>query len=405
VVAEGQKHPALAEQSGSHCPVLRLGAAMGISGGVGVSKPRQHSLRILALVTDAFGGPGGIAEYNRHLLMALADCSRVQDIIVLPRNAKPFDASRLTPGIKQLAPVSGKITYSAAAICRAIKHRPVDVIFCGHLFMAPLAEAIAKVCHAKLWIQLHGTDAWPEANALQRRSFERADFVTSVSRYTRRRVLQWASIDPAKVKVLPNTYDDRFLPRPKPTHLMERYGLAGKKVLMTVSRLASNEKYKGQDRVIAVLQRLMKRHPDLVYLIIGEGDDKPRLEALAIEQGVDDCVRFLPGVSASELVETMNLADVFVMPSTGEGFGIVFLEAMASGVPVIGGNQDGSVDPLADGVLGTAIDPYSADELVAAIFQALEQKTPTADAARRFSHSAFKLHVYGLVNSALFFAT
>ena len=102
---------------------------------------------------------------------------------------------------------------------------------------------------------------------------------------------------------------------------------------MTVSRLASSERYKGHDRVIRVLPRILLDHPDTIYLVVGDGDDRPRLEALTLECGVQDKVMFTGPVVADELPDYYRLADVMVMPSTGEGFGIVFLEAMASGIP------------------------------------------------------------------------
>ena len=85
--------------------------------------------------------------------------------------------------------------------------------------MAPLAAVIAKLVGAPLWVQVHGVDAWQELSALHRRSVETAALVTSVSRYTRRRLLEWVGIDPARVKVLPNTVDPRFQPGPKPAYL------------------------------------------------------------------------------------------------------------------------------------------------------------------------------------------
>ena len=88
------------------------------------------------------------------------------------------------------------------------------------------------------------------------------------------------------------------------------------------------------------------------------------------------------------------------MPSTGEGFGIVFLEAMASGIAVIGGNQDGSLDPLADGVLGTAVDPLNQEELTSAICAALRMPPAKIDRARRFDVQAFSDHLYALLEAS-----
>jgi phosphatidylinositol alpha-1,6-mannosyltransferase len=354
------------------------------------------SLRVLALATDAFGGHGGVAQYNQQFLSSLAGCSPIGEVIVLPRRAA-LSLGDLPPRLQQRRPVEGKIPYSIAAFAVARAHSPINVVFCGHIFMAPLAAVVAKLIGARLWVQLHGVDAWQELPWLYHRSLESADLVLSVSRYTRRRLLEWLGIDPVRVKVLPNTVDPRFRPGPKPGYLLDRYGLHGKKVVLTVSRLAAIERYKGHDRVIRVLPRVLADHPETMYLIVGDGDDRPRLEALAAELRVAQAVRFLGSVAAEQLADHFRIADVFVMPSTGEGFGIVFLEAMASGIRVIGGNKDGSLDALGDGMLGTAIDPENGDELASAICTALSTAPANANGAIRFKASAFTEHLQALV--------
>jgi phosphatidyl-myo-inositol dimannoside synthase len=377
---------------------MPLGAALGLSGGGGLSGNVmvEPSLRVLALVTDAFGGHGGIAQYNRDFLSSLATCDRIGDVIVLPRvSATPLGT--LPSGVRQLPPVQGRLAYSLAALGAARAHRPIDVVFCGHLFMAPLAAVIARLLQARLWVQVHGTDGWQELSRLYRQSMEAAALITSVSRYTRRRLLEWVGIDPVLVKVLPNTVDPRFHPGPKPGYLLERYAAGGSKVLMTVSRLASSDRYKGHNRVIRALPRVLLDHPETIYIIVGDGDDRPRLEALTVEHGVAEKVRFAGRVAPEELPDYFRLTDVLVMPSTGEGFGIVFLEAMATGIHVIGGNQDGSVDPLADGVLGRAVDPDNPKELASAICAALNTALTNVDRASRFKVQAFTEHLQALV--------
>src|SRR5262245_60700819 len=212
------------------------------------------SLRILALVSDAFGGYGGIAQYNRDFLSALAACEGVGEVIVLPR-ASARSPDKLPSGVLQLRPVKGRFAYSFAALGATRAHQPVDVVFCGHLFMAPLAAIIAKLVRAQLWVQVHGTDAWQELSSLHRRSVEAAAVVTSVSRYTRLRLLKWVGIDPARVKVLPNTVDRRFQPGPKPGYLMERHAAGGRKVRMQVSRPAASGQPKVQARGSRALPR------------------------------------------------------------------------------------------------------------------------------------------------------
>jgi phosphatidyl-myo-inositol dimannoside synthase len=379
-----------------------LGATLGISGRGSMSSGAltDQPLRVFALMTDAFGGPGGIAQYNRDLLSSLAACDRIDDVIVLPRRGVS-SLGELPPRVKQLSPVQGRLGYTIAAFQAAWAHRPFQIVFCGHLFMAPLAAAIAKLLRARLWVQVHGVEAWEELSALNRRSVETAALVTSVSRYTRRRLLEWIRIDPARVKILPNTVSPTFRLGPKPEYLVRRHDLRGKKVLMTVARLAASDRYKGHDRVIRILPKVLVDDPETIYLVVGDGDDRPRLEALAVDFNVREKMRFVGLVSAEELPDYFRLADVFVMPSTGEGFGIVFLEAMATGIAVIGGNRDGSVDPLADGVLGSAVDPDNGEELVWAICAALCNSEANVDRASRFKVPAFAEHLQAVIRSLI----
>jgi phosphatidylinositol alpha-1,6-mannosyltransferase len=268
--------------------------------------------------------------------------------------------------------------------------------------MAPLAALLARLLRAKLWVQLHGVEAWQPPSWLQRRSMGEATLLTAVSRYTRRRVLAWLSIDPHNIRVLPNTVDPRFTPGPKPRDLVERHGLEGRKLLLTVSRLAGAERYKGHDRVIQVLPEVLVRHPDAVYVVVGDGDDRVRLEALVRVTGVDTAVRFVGQVAGPELLDYYRLADVFVMPSTGEGFGIVFLEASAVGLSVIAGNCDGSIDALGEGRIGTLVDPDDQASLVDAIAAAFDHEPKQASdptESRRFAVQNFARHVNDLLRS------
>jgi glycosyltransferase involved in cell wall biosynthesis len=116
--------------------------------------------------------------------------------------------------------------------------------------------------------------------------------------------------------------------------------------------------------------------PNIKYLVIGRGDDQPRLAQLAIDLGVSDRVIFAGFVPTADLVEHYRLADAYVMPSQ-EGFGIVYLEAMACGVPVVSGDADGSADPLQDGKLGWRV-PHRDSNAVAEACIALLQGSGSA---------------------------
>jgi phosphatidylinositol alpha-1,6-mannosyltransferase len=217
--------------------------------------------------------------------------------------------------------------------------------------MAPLAWLIARATGARFIIQTHGVEAWPRPRFLTRRAVERADLIMAVSRDTRARVLDWARIAPERVRVVSNTMAEDFTPGDRRA-ARAQFGLADGLVLLTVGRLDPRERYKGHDRVIELLGRLAQDGLDPRYLIAGDGQDRRRLEALAKRRGVAGRVGFLGRTPATDLPALYRAADLFVLASTGEGFGIVLLEAMASGTPALALAAGGTHDPLADGELG-----------------------------------------------------
>jgi len=356
---------------------------------------------ILALITDGYGGSGGIAQYNRDLIEALMLCPGTQRIVVLPRLGEA-DAAALPAGVRQLKSPRSVAAYSLAAFKAALTQGPFDAVFCGHLHLAPLARLVASWLRVPLWLQLHGAEAWRVPRRIERRAAECAGLITAVSRYTRSRFLSACGADPARVRVLPPTVARCFGPGARPEELAARYGLRGKRVLLTVGRLDPDERRKGHDRVIRALPDIIAAIPDAVYVAAGGGADQTRLEALAREVNVADHVTFAGMVPADELPQLYRMADVFVMPSDQEGFGIVFLEAAASGLRVIGGNADGSADALADGAIGALVDPADTAALVRAVVAALGGAAAEPVGVARFRFENFARQVRELIEQHLF---
>jgi phosphatidyl-myo-inositol dimannoside synthase len=350
---------------------------------------------MLALVTDAFGGRGGIAQYNRDFLGALVGTGAVSAIIVLPRLAP--DPVETPTEIIQDPPRRGRVRYIAAALRVALTKRP-GIIFCGHLYVAPLCALLARLTRAKLILQMHGIEAWARPSYLQRAAVEAADLVFCVSRFTRARVLDWAAIAPERVVVLPNTVGAAFVPGGG-SALRTAWGLQDKRVLLTVGRMDSRERYKGHDRVIYAIPKLVAAGHDVVYLVVGEGDDGGRLKAIASEMGVADRVWFTGLMELPTLVDLYRSAELFVMPSTGEGFGIAFLEAMASGTPALGLGVAGARDALADGELGTAVDE---SELLAALTRVLKAQKAKPQTIAQAVRARFGREVFAAAAQAAF---
>ncbi|BGE87492.1 MULTISPECIES: glycosyltransferase family 4 protein [Methylosinus] len=357
----------------------------------------MRSARVLALLTDGFGASGGIARFNADLLTALDHSPHVGSVVALPRHAGASGAALAK--IVQLPPSPRRARWALRATTLCARRR-FDLLFCGHLAAAPLAAALSAATGARLWIEAHGVEAWTDPGEATRRAVARADLVTTVSRYTRRRLLDWADMHPSRVRVLPNVAPPRAFARERRADLVARYGLENRKTVLTVGRLAATERYKGHDRVIAALPDVVAQCATVVYLIVGAGGDEMRLRRAADAAGVADRVIFAGHVDDGELPDHFALADVFAMPSDGEGFGIVFLEAARAGLEIIGGDRDGSADALADGAIGRMIDPFDHARLVEALVLALTKSRPSrpTGAVDRFCFEHFAERVDDLLH-------
>jgi glycosyltransferase involved in cell wall biosynthesis len=242
----------------------------------------------------------------------------------------------------------------------------------------PAAYALARVRRARLSLVVHGIEAWKEpGRRLSGKLVREVDDVIAVSRLTGERLSGWSGLPMERITVIPNCVDlDRFVPAERDRTLAERYGLGAGPVMMTLGRLSSSERYKGVDEILAVLPRVRAAIPSIRYLVVGDGDDRERLEQKARSQGLGDCVVFAGRVCETEKVAHFALADLYVMPSTGEGFGIVLLEAAACGLPIVGSGIDGSREALLEGRLGQLVDPRDRDQLASAILGALQDRAP-----------------------------
>ena len=365
--------------------------------------PRQPKLfRALVLVTDAFGGKGGIAKFNRDLLTSMANMPDCAEVVALPRLIQA-DMEQLPPRLRFLTRAArGKFACTQLALDQVLTSH-FDLVVSGHINMAPLGIVLAKLAKAKSILIVHGIDAWKRHNsALVRKSLFRFDRVVGVSHTTLERLSGWSGIDLARTRVLPNCVDlSRYSPGPKSDALGQKLGIAGRTVLMTVGRLATEERFKGFDEVLEALPLLSERIPDVVYVVCGEGADRQRLEEKAARLGVSERVRFAGYIPEAEKADYYRLADAYVMPSRGEGFGIVFLEAMACGIPVMGSRLDGGREALLDGELGVLVNPDDASEVVAGIVSTLTHKRGVPERLEHFSFGRYQERVAVIAREAV----
>ena len=317
--------------------------------------------KILAKVLD-----DAIASkvFNKENIQLLSLCDRSNDIDLSyfkKEHFKGFGYNRFKFGL--------------VAILSGLK---CDTIILSHINLLPIAYCIKLLAKQKMIIMLaHGTEVWRNIRPWKKHLLQKHIEIWAVSEFTSKMLQEKHQISKHQIKVLNNCLDP-YLTLPKvfnkPNHLVKRYKLhQNQPVVLTISRLSSLEAYKGYDLVIKTMPMLLKKFPNLVYILSGQADlkEKTKINSLIKANQLTNNV-FLTGyIPADELVNYFLLADVFVMPSKKEGFGIVFIEATACGCPVIAGNQDGSTDALLNGNLGFLINPESSEELIDAIAHTL----------------------------------
>lgn len=344
---------------------------------------------LFVLAPNLFGFKGGVQVYSALLIQAMqkvfpqADYSvflkyeqtiahAVSDFSFLPQ-------TRFYPFGEIVCDRNGwrrrfRTSLSAATILgSALLKRPGLIVTTEINYYVVLCYRLYQWLKIPYWVVLHGIEAWDIKNPAYRQALQQAERVIAVSHYTRDRVLAEGYLRPEQMCVLANTFDpSRFKIQPKPPYLLERHGLTAEQpTILTVTRLQKFAHYKGYDKILKVLPRIRAQIPTVHYVLVGKGDDRPRIERMIDELGLQDCVTLTGFVPDEELPDYYSLCDVFAMPSKGEGFGIVYLEALSAGKAVMAGNQDGSVDPLLNGRLGCLVDPDDEDAIASQLIAIL----------------------------------
>jgi glycosyltransferase involved in cell wall biosynthesis len=261
-----------------------------------------------------------------------------------------------------------KFQFTFAAL-RAAGRKP-DLVMALHPHLAPVVWAMKARCrnfHSIIFT--HGVEVWQPLDWPRGAALHRADLVLGPSADTVRHLISDQHLPSVKVQQLPWGLDPEFEARVAaavPASSPPGFPRIGQ-VILTVGRWDSAEQYKGADTLLAALPRVLKMVPDASLVLVGEGDDRPRLELLARDLGVSERTHFLHGLTPEQLFSCYKNCEVFALPSRGEGFGLVFLEAMACAKPVIGGAHGGIPEIVEDGVAGFLVPHGNVERLAQAL--------------------------------------
>ncbi|MFC9790913.1 glycosyltransferase family 4 protein [Rhodococcus sp. NPDC127528] len=325
-------------------------------------------MRRTLLVTNDFPPrPGGIQSYLQSFANALPSDELV---VYAPRwrgdsHAK-FDARQSFEVVRHPTTLMLPTPLVARRAAKLVRSRECDSVWFGAAApLALLAPTLRRAGAERIVASTHGHEVgWsmlPGARQSLRRIGNTTDTVTFVSKYTRRRFAAAFGANAALEHLPPGVDTDVFRPDPAArAELRARYGLGDRPTVLCLSRLVPR---KGQDVLIKALPRIRASIDGAVLVIVGGGPYEEALRRLAVKVGVADHVVFTGGVPAAELAAHHTIADVFAMPCRTrgagldvEGLGIVFLEASATGVPVIAGNSGGAPETVREGETGHVVD-------------------------------------------------
>jgi phosphatidylinositol alpha-1,6-mannosyltransferase len=331
--------------------------------------------KTLIVTNDFPPRPGGIQSFVHSMALRM-DPGQVVVYASTWRDGSEvarFDAEQPFPVVrdrtKMMLPTP-RVTRRAAALLR--EHGCSSVWFGAAAPLGLMAPALRRAGARRLVGTTHGHEAaWaqlPASRRLLRRIGEDTDTLTYLGEYTRSRIAAALTAEAAArmVQLPPGVDEKTFHPASGGAVLRAGLGLADRPVVVCVSRLVPR---KGQDTLILAMPRILREIPDTALLIVGGGPYRGELEKLAERTGVSAAVRFTGAVPWSELPAHFGAGDVFAMPCRTrrggldvEGLGIVYLEASATGLPVVAGDSGGAPDAVLDGETGWVVRGGSPDQ-------------------------------------------
>jgi phosphatidyl-myo-inositol dimannoside synthase len=320
--------------------------------------------------------PGGVQRAGRHMAFLLSEYAAAKkwEYRLLSLNDTQ-ELHRMRVSEREYV-FTGAARSKAGFAVSAMKaaRRRAKLVLAAHPNLAPIVRSMNILApRMKSIICTHGIEVWEPLPRMRRRSLQHATLVLAPSRATADYVISMQGVAAEKVRVLPWGLDPDF-----ETKL---FGIADARlpadfpqgrVILTVGRWLATERYKGMDTLLQALPRLLLRWPDVQLVMVGAGDDREWLVNIAKDSGVQKHVHFLSGLSYGQLSACYATAELFALPSRGEGFGFVYLEAMARGKPVIGGAHGGAPEVIQDGVTGYLVQHGDTEQLATSIDALLE---------------------------------
>lgn len=333
-----------------------------------------NRLRKVLVLAPPLGGIGGVQTYTLSVFRALKDILGPENVRMV---AVPEEADVHENGKRALRSTV-KLRFLSSSVSAAIAWRP-DLVICLHLGTARAARIAQRLIGVPYWLVLHGIEVWCTLPEPKLRALRGAERYIALTHFTFDNTVA-RHFDSATPPLI-------LLPPCVEPELHSRNGDGAAKasadspIVLTVSRMGSSDRYKGHGVMLEAWPAVLQKIPNAQYWIVGDGDDRPRLQAKAAELGIAGSVKFTGAISNEELSAAYDHCTVFAMPAQtdlnpakprGEGFGIVYVEALARGKPVIAPRSGAPAEFIREGQYGHLVDPTSPAEVAEALIKVLE---------------------------------
>jgi phosphatidylinositol alpha-1,6-mannosyltransferase len=365
--------------------------------------PGRLRFRVFLVGTEFFREPGGIQYVNRELLRMLAEFARETPTDVELFSLNDLPAGRpagveFPAGFRWHAFDRGRVALVWNLQRRLLLAQPHLVLF-THVHLAGLAGLVRMAAPgARIGVLGHGVEVWKRLRGQMGMGLRSADAVVAPSEFTRTKMIEVNRVAPERAAVIAHGLSEEWVN----TFSRSARSAGTGHTVLSVTRLIRAEVLKGVDVVLRAMPEILRRCPEARYVVSGDGNDRATLERLAASLGIAGRVEFRGELTREELCGAYREADVFVLPSQTEGFGIVYLEAMFSGLPVVAARAGGAPNVVEDGVTGIVVAPEDEKQIVSAVSGLLlmpEERRKLGAAGRRlveqkylFRHFAARWH-------------
>ncbi len=355
-------------------------------------------------LTDCYGGRGGIAQYNRNLVDALISIKEIGEITIFQRKVV-YRLEKIPKRVNLINNINNsKFNFMFKTFYFLFFGKKCEIVFCCHIHLLPFAWILSVKNNCPLVLFIFGEEAWsPTRYKISNYFCKKIDHLCSIRHYTAKKFFNWTKIKNKKYTYLPNCIEPKkYKGKIKNKKLIEKYKLKNKKIIISCARLDQEDRFKGVDETIQSLSEMSKRVPNIFYIIIGDGNDKKRLEEKAKFLRVDHLCLFLGKLDEKTKNDLYKIGHVMSMPGSRKTFDrypfrFVNLEGLASGMHVLCSKLNYRLDKRDKSAkMVTQVNPNDQKQILKKLNYLLKKKKKLSPLLKNFYFQNFKKKIEDL---------